>query len=473
LQADTTLYTQAVFAGLFHLINHATFKGALFMAIGIVDFQIGTRDIRRLGGLIAFMPVSFTVALIGSFSMAGLPPFNGFLSKEMFFTAVLNVRELNIFSLDTFGVLFPVIAWTASVFTFVYCLIIVFKTFFGTYEEEESAGPAAEPSIGMLISPIILSCLIIGIFFYPNIINSYMLRPAMSSIFPTFDIPEQTIQIWHGFNTELLMTFGIIVAGVLIYLLLRYFQAVYKLFPERWSFDTLYHTIINRLESGSSTLTSFYMTRYLSHYLIYIYVFLVLSVCFVLFYTGAFSFDISGDSPIRTFEWILVGVMIVASIGILFAKSRLTAILLNGLLGFSIAMFFVLFRAPDLALTQLVVETVTTALFLLCFYFLPQWKEETMERKLHKGRLFLSIGVGATFVLVALSVNSGKLFDSISVYFENAYELAGGKNIVNTILADFRAFDTMLEVVVLFIAWIGVYSLIKLKDRKEAENIED
>src|SRR5699024_12594509 len=124
--------TQASFVVLFHLVIHSTFKGALFMIVGILDFKIGTRDIRRLGGLIAFMPVSFTVALIGSLSMAGLPPFNGFLSKEMFFTAVLSVRELNIFSLDTFGVLFPVIAWTASVFTFVYCLIIVFKTFFGT-----------------------------------------------------------------------------------------------------------------------------------------------------------------------------------------------------------------------------------------------------------------------------------------------------------------------------------------------------
>src|SRR5699024_5055832 len=97
-----------------HLINHSTFKGALFMVIGILDYRVGTRDVRRLGGLLSFMPVSFTVALIGSFSMAGLPPFNGFLSKEMFFTAVVNVQNLNIFSMETFGVLFPVVAWVAS-----------------------------------------------------------------------------------------------------------------------------------------------------------------------------------------------------------------------------------------------------------------------------------------------------------------------------------------------------------------------
>src|SRR5699024_4618772 len=125
----TTMYTQAVFAGLFHLINHSTFKGALFMVIGIVDYQVGTRDIRRLGGLITLMPFSFTIAFIGSFSMAGLPPFNGFLSKDMFFTAVLQIKDLQLFSLDAFGSIFPVVAWIASVFTFVYCLIIVFQTF--------------------------------------------------------------------------------------------------------------------------------------------------------------------------------------------------------------------------------------------------------------------------------------------------------------------------------------------------------
>ncbi|MNJ64351.1 Na(+)/H(+) antiporter subunit A [compost metagenome] len=138
------------------------------------------------------------------------------------------------------------------------------------------------------------------------------------------------------------------------------------------------------------------------------------------------------------------------------------------------ALFFVLFRAPDLALTQLVVETVTTALFLLCFYFLPEWKKESSPRKTKRTNLIISISVGVVFVLVALSVQSGKLFETISAYFEDAYELAGGKNIVNAILGDFRAFDTMLEVVVLLIGGLGVYTLIKLKATKEEEqNLED
>ncbi len=465
-----TLFTQAGFAAVFHLVNHSTFKGALFMVIGIVDFQVGTRDIRRLGGLVSLMPISFTIALIGSFSMAGLPPFNGFLSKEMFFSAMLHVQEANIFTSEALPVLFPVIAWVASLFTFIYCLIIVFKTFFGKIHVDEER-IASEPKIGMLVSPAILAMAIVGIFFFPSGLQQNILVPAASSIYPGIDLSHLATPIswWHGWNTEIFMTLGLIVCGTLLYLGLKYFMNVYKLFPTHWSFDTLYNSGLDRLEKSAATVTNTYMTGYLRDYFRYIFIFLIVVTLGVFFYTGAFSFTLENDSPIHAFEWILTTVMIIAAIMILFAKSRLSAILFNGLLGFSIAMFFVLFRAPDLALTQLVIETVTTALFLLCFYFLPAWVGKETDRKLNIPNLIISLGVGATVVLTALSVHNGKLVDSISSFFENADELAGGQNIVNSILADFRAFDTMLEVVVLFIAGIGVYTLVKLKGKKEVD----
>ena len=142
-------------------------------------------------------------------------------------------------------------------------------------------------------------------------------------------------------------------------------------------------------------------------------------------------------------------------------------------LGYSIAIFFVLFRAPDLGSYSIVVETVTTALFLLCFTFLPEWKKESYKPRTKTIHAIIAIATGTIVTLIALSVQSNKMFESISVYFENAYELAGGKNIVNTILGDFRAFDTMLEIVVLFIAGLGVYTLIKLRARKEGQDIEN
>ncbi|MFA1819389.1 Na+/H+ antiporter subunit A [Virgibacillus oceani] len=474
--ADSVIYTQATFAALFHLVNHSTFKGALFMVIGIIDHEVGTRDIRRLGGLISFMPISFTITLIGSFSMAGVPLFNGFLSKEMFLTAVLNISELHIFSLENIGVLLPIIAWIASVFTFVYSLIIVFKTFFGKYQEEKLEHEAHEPKMGMLVPPIILAVLVVVIFFFPNILGDYVLEPAMSSVYPGFgpavDLGVE-IEAWHGFNTELWMTIGIIVTGVVLYLLLKYWKGIFRLFPHKWSFTKLYDNSILLIENRSTKITNAYMTGYLRDYLMYIFVFFIVATGITLISTGALTFDLSNDVPVSMFEGIMVVIMLGSGISILFVKSRLAAVLLYGILGFSIAVFFVIFRAPDLALTQLAVETVTTVLFLLCFYFLPEWKKEEHGGLKKIMNIIISIGTGLVFIFVGLGVQHGQLFESISHYFEDAYELAGGMNIVNSILGDFRAFDTMLEVFVLVIAGMGVFSLVKLKSRKGGNKIED
>jgi len=466
---DITFYTQATFAALFHLINHATYKGALFMVIGIVDYQVGTRDIRRLGGLIALMPVSFTIALFGSFSMAGLPPFNGFLSKEMFFTAMLQVKDLQIFSLDALGTLFPVIAWIASVFTFVYSMIIVFKTFFGPFDKKE-LGHIEEPKPGMLISPTILGILVVAIFFFPNTIGKYLVAPAMAAIYP-FEVfsthLHYDIALWQGFNTELLMTIGIVVLGTILYTTLRYWERIYRLFPEKYSLDALYNFTLEKLEASSRTITNVYMTDSLQHYIRYVMVFFITITGGYFLYAGAFSYDGSEDGTMSTFVALLVVIIFMAAIAILLVTSRLSAILFNGVIGFSIATLFVIFRAPDLALTQLVIETVTTALFLLSFYFLPKWSKKMRNVRINWTNLLISILVGITFTLVTLSVHSERMFESISSYFENAYQLTGGQNIVNAILGDFRAFDTMLEIIVLFISGIGVYAIINAGNRKQ------
>lgn len=474
--ADSVIYTQATFAALFHLINHSTFKGALFMVVGIVDHEAGTRDIRRLGGLMSLMPVTFTIALIGSFSMAGLPPFNGFLSKEMFFESMLMVRELDLFSVGSWSILFPVLAWVASVFTFVYSMIIVFKTFLGEHQPDRLDRPAHEAPIGMLIAPSILGLLVVGIFFFPNVVGHYLLRPAMAAVYPPFAGAEGMvphISAWHGFNAPLKMTIGVILVGGLLYVFLRYWRGVYTIAPMRWSLDGLYNGVLLQTERFTTVLTRFYMTGNLRDYLVYIFTFFILAVGGGLVLTDSFAFDFSNDAPIAINEYIIVFVMIGVGISILFVKSRMTAIILNSVLGYAVALFFVVFRAPDLALTQIIVETVTTALFLLCFYFLPDWKREIASRSTKVINAVIAIAVGTIVTLLALTVQGNKLFESISVYFEDAYALAGGKNIVNTILGDFRAFDTMLEVVVLFIAGLGVFTLIKLKARKEGQDVED
>lgn len=176
-----------------------------------------------------------------------------------------------------------------------------------------------------------------------------------------------------------------------------------------------------------------------------------------------FSFNPSEDAPVNFFEVGLMIAMVITAFTVLFSKNRMTSIVAVGGLGFLVSFFFVLFRAPDLALTQLVVETVTTALFLLCFYHLPQLQKEISRVRFKAVNAVISIGIGAVVTIVALSANGNRLFESISSYYENSYELAGAKNIVNAILVDFRGFDTMLEILVLCIAGLGVYTLIKLR----------
>ncbi|WP_059105598.1 Na+/H+ antiporter subunit A [Shouchella shacheensis] len=471
----TVGYSVAIFAALFHLVNHSTFKGALFMVVGIVDHETGTRDIRKLGGLMTVMPITFTLAVIGSLSMAGLPPFNGFLSKEMFFTGVLNASELSIFSMETWGSLFPIVAWIASVLTFVYCMMLIFKTFFGEYQPEKLEKKAHEAPIGMLIPPVILASFVVGLFFFPNVLGDYLLKPGYAAVLPSYVEGGRfldNIEAWHGINTELLMTIGVVVFGFLIYRYVHFWNNVYALFPRKWSFDALYNGTLMQLERRSTSITQMYMTGHLPHYLAYIFVFLIVALSSVMVITGSFAFNSASDAPISSYEAVLTVVMIVAAICILFARSRLTAILLNGVLGYVLAVFFVLFRAPDLALTQLVIETVTAALFLLCFYFLPEWEIEKIKSRTQVLKGVVSLAAGTIVTMIALTVSGTDIFDPISNFYENAYELAGGNNMVNAILGDFRALDTMLEVVVLVIAGLGVFTLIKLKAKRGGEDVE-
>ncbi|WP_449538980.1 Na+/H+ antiporter subunit A [Ferdinandcohnia sp. Marseille-Q9671] len=466
---ETAVYGAAVLAAIFHMVNHSTFKGCLFMVVGIIDHETGTRDIRRLGGLIHLMPISFTLTVIGSFSMAGLPPFNGFLSKEMFFTAVVNASKMNIFHLETVGILIPIVAWVASVFTFVYCMILVFKTFIGKYRLG-SDRVVHEAPIGMLISPLILGSLVLIVFFFPNLLSNYLLKPALTSILPSLseaEVLELKISAWHGWNIELWMTIGVVILGAFLYLNIRKWYRIYLAYPQSLTLNNFYNSSIEKAENFSEAFTDFYMTGFIRDYIVYIFGFIILLVGGSIWLFDGVSFDSSTDAPVTLFEMAIMLVAVVSAVTVLFSKSRITSIVAVGALGFLVSFFFVLFRAPDLALTQLVVETVTTALFLLCFYHLPRMRKEISRIPFKLSNAIISIGAGAVVTIVALSVNGNRLFDSISTYYENSYELAGAKNIVNAILVDFRGIDTMLEILVLTIAGLGVYSLIKLRLAKE------
>ncbi|MGG4488394.1 Na+/H+ antiporter subunit A [Metabacillus idriensis] len=471
---DDNFYTIATVAAIFHLINHATFKGSLFMVAGIVDHETGTRDIRKLGGLMSFMPITFTIAVIGAFSMAGLPPFNGFLSKEMFFTGMINVTKMDIFSMETWGLLFPVLAWIASIFTFLYSMVLVFKPFTGPVQLEKLEKKPHEAPLGMLISPIILGSLVVIFGFFPNLLSYTLIEPAVESIMPSLlsegEKFEVHITFWHGFTPELMMTIGVIALGIIGYLTLGKWRKMYDLFPKKLALNKFYDASLSGMERYSNTFTRFYMTGFIRDYLAYIFVFLILITGGTMAIKGGFSFSLDGTAEIGIYEAVLAFAMIVGTVTILFSKSRLTAIIALGSVGYSLALFFVLFRAPDLALTQLVIETVSVALFLLCFYFLPSFKKREKKLSFRLVNFFISLGVGLIVTLAAISANSNRVSETISSFFiEKSYTEAGGKNMVNVILVDFRGFDTLFEITVLGIAALGIYAMVKLRMAKGEE----
>jgi multicomponent Na+:H+ antiporter subunit A len=471
---DENIYTVATLAAVFHLINHATFKGSLFMVVGIVDHETGTRDIRRLGGLMSFMPITFTIAIIGSLSMAGLPPFNGFLSKEMFFTAMVHVLELDFFSLETWGFLFPVLAWVGSIFTFLYSVMLVSKTFTGKYQPEKLEKKPHEAPFGMLISPIVLASLVIIFGFFPNILSETIIAPAVGVILASLLHAGEEFHVhishWHGFTIEVYMTLGVILVGLGLYKLLPKWMKVYNLQPEKLTFNYLYDRGLELMDQTSYKFTRSYMTGFIRSYLVYIFIFFISILGITLVVRNGFVLDTSNVAPVGTYEIVLAIVMVAGTITTLLAKSRITAIIALGSVGYSVSLFFVLFRAPDLALTQLVIETVSVALFLLCFYHLPKLSRHETRMSFKLGNAVISLGVGAIVTLIALSAHSQKLFDSIAQYYvENTYNEAGGKNMVNVILVDFRGFDTMFEICVLGIAALGIFSMIKLRLTRRKE----
>lgn len=476
--AAHTVFKYAAFAAIFHLVNHAVFKGSLFMVAGIVDHETGTRDIRKLGGLMSLMPISFTIAMIGSLSMAGVPLFGGFLSKETFLTAMLAITEFELFSMDVWSFLFPVVAWVGSVFTFVYSLYFVLHTFAGKHKPEELPKPAHEAPIGMLISPAILASLVIAIFFIPNIVGDWLVKPAVLAIQPfLYNVPEEVdvhVAAWHGFEPELYMTLGIFAVGGLLFWLLRKWQPVYDKFPDTLSLNSLYNFMTYLSDTGAKRFSAMYMTGFIRSYLVYMFGFFALIMLSTLYLTDAFVLDTSNLAPIGVYEIFIIIALLSAAVTTIAAKSRLTAIVALGAVGYSIALLFVIFQAPDLALTQLVIETISVALFLLAFYHLPiqSRKEERIRFKV--GNAVIALAVGVTMTLVALSAHSQKFLPSISQFYKDTvYKEAGGGNIVNVILVDYRGFDTLFEIAVLSIAGIGIITMIKLRLGKKEDQHEN
>lgn len=456
----------AVFAAVFHILSHATFKGSLFMIAGIIDHETGTRDIRKLGGLMTLMPISATLALFATFSMAGVPlPFlNGFYSKELFFDSTLGL-DGNILSQAI-----PYLAVLGSIFTFVYSMYFLFGVFTGPKKLDQLQKKPHEAPIGMLLSPIILVLGVIVIGIWPNMLNGSFLYHAASAINPATTYYE--VSFWHGFTyPPLLMSLAVVAIGTVLFLTRQKWETVYGVLPGRLSLNKTYDGLMKKFDTYSASLTNYYMTGSLKNYMSIILGATFLGTAGIMLFTGGFTISFDNLAEVTVVEVAIILTMIIAAVATIFINHNLAAVLVVGIVGYGVAMLFVIYRAPDLALTQFVVETITVALFLLCFYHLPKLRKRNELIRSKWTNASIAIGFGAMMTLVSISTHSSRWFDSISEYFlETSYKLGGGDNVVNVILVDMRGLDTLFEVAVLGIAALAIFSLIKLKKNKgEAE----
>jgi len=457
----------AIFAAVFHILNHATFKGSLFMVAGTVDHETGTRDIRKLGGLLTFMPITATLALFGTFSMAGIPlPFlNGFYSKELFFESTLDLQGAGAIA-SVLADIIPYLAVFGSIFTFVYSLYFLFGTFGGKTQFDKLPVKPHEAPIGMLASPIILVLGVILIGLFPSAVNGTFIAHAAEAVYGEEVVKD--IEFWHGWDAPAFqMSLVVVGIGTVLTATRTRWNKVYRFLPGKLSVNKVYDGIMDKLDTYSRKITTFYMTGSLRLYMAIILSTIVIVTVSFMLATGGFTIDFGNLASVTIIDLAVALVITAAAIGTIFAKKNVAAILIAGVAGYGVSLLFVIYRAPDLALTQLVVETVSVALFLLCFYHLPDLKKQHEPLHTKTTNTIVSVGFGAMMTLIGISAHSSDWFGTISDYFvETSKPLGGGNNIVNVILVDMRGLDTLFEITVLGIAVLAIYTLIKLKTDK-------
>lgn len=447
----------AIAAAIFHILNHASFKAALFMLAGIVDHQTGTRDLSKLSGLAQVMPFTATLALVASASMAGLPPTNGFLSKELFLAQLL--AHFSGWPLMVIAVLATFAATCAVMYSWRLAHGIFYNGGLSEkipYKTIHSAGLA----IHLPILFLVVLCIVFGIL--PALLLQDLILSVSYSIvqYPSLtSMPELKLSLWHGWNWALAISIFALTVGTALYV---YWLKRHQLkhidiskYLGIWQGKLLFERLIRQFWMWGDWLHRRCASGSLQQYLLWIFLTVVLLLTCLLWpvtlSTG--NAQLNGAPPLAIVLWLLLfsGCWML----LWFHHERIKAVLISGAIGLVVSVCFLLLSAPDLALTQISVDIVTTILLLMSLSLLPQLTpyESKRPQRWRDALLAVIIGVGITWLTWLMLSHPHQ---SISWFFlQQSLPLGGGANVVNVILVDFRGFDTFGEITVLGIAGIG------------------
>ncbi|MDV2437927.1 monovalent cation/H+ antiporter subunit A [Acinetobacter gerneri] len=448
----------AVAAAIFHIINHATFKAALFMIAGIIDHETQTRDLRKLSGIWQLLPFTGTLTMITAASMAGVPLTNGFLSKEMFFTELLA-------NLSGASVVFAaIVATLAGLFAVAYSVRLVHGVFFdGDIGRDVPNKQAHEPALGMRAPAILLATLCILVGLIPGILVEPIVNAGTAASTQIADFHGAHLALWHGFNLPLLMSAIALFGGIIFYFSLAKGGKIREIDLDpilgKLQGKILFEDFLKNLLKFSRKIKQKTETGSLQDYIAIILVFSVAVVATPLLNQGlgTGTRELTQAPMIAIVLWLLL--FSSCWMMLWFHHERIKAVLISGAIGLVVTMVFVCLSAPDLALTQITVDVVTTVLLLMSLSLLPQLTpyESKKGQRYRDAVIAIVAGVGIgwiTWLMLTRDHNSLSWF-----YIQQALPLGGGSNVVNVILVDFRGFDTFGEITVLGIAAIGALCL--------------
>ena len=440
-------------AAVFHILNHATFKAALFMSAGIIDHETHTRDIRRLGGLRHLMPITFVIATLAALSMAGIPFLNGFLSKEMMLEEAYDTV--------LFGPhwLVPALAVFGSLFSAAYCFRLIGHTFLGPKRDDYPATPH-DPGIGLWGPPALLVVLVVMIGCAPFLAEPFVKLVTASVLGEAAAVPTAYFKIWHGLVPALYMSIAAVVGGLIVLALFNRLLKIWDAAP-RPEAKTIFEAIIAAAVGAARGLIHGLHNGAFSRYAAIAAV-TITAAGFYAWNSGTVGMATRAPQPVGAVHVAGWAMLVAATIGMVFLhRNRLLSLILIGIVGLMVSVGFVFFSAPDLAMTQITVEVVTIILLLLALNFLPNQTpvQSTTLRRFRDGAVALAAGL-ATFAMAYYFLLRDAITTPISEFhLANSYKGGGGTNVVNVILVDFRGFDTFGEIIVLGIAALLIYAL--------------
>ncbi len=450
---------ESIMAAMLFLFIHAFYKATLFMIAGLIEKKTGTREINELGGLVKYMPVTFVIALLSLLSMAGLPPLLGFLGKELIYEA--KIQSPGIASVVL------ILGVTSNIFMVAISLFFVRKVFLGKYKTTNKV--PNEKGFAFLIGPGILALLSLLLGLSPSNLGDAVIKPAITAV--SLENVEIKLKLWHGFNQVFFMSLFTIVAGSFLFVAMLKSKKLMNAWRKFNSivfsiqFEQVFAWILEKFVMVSTMKEKAVQHGYHRYYILTIFAFTSILLWVQFFYTQTPMQEINFTLKPFYISGLAVVIILVALASAVL-RSRIVTIVAMGVAGYGIALIFLYYSAIDLAITQILVETLTIVMFMAILQRLPRFAVlSSKATRLRDFSIALVFGTIMTFItLKAINVNLNR---PISDFFlENSYTRAYGENVVNVILVDFRALDTLGEVTVLTIAAVGVYLLLLPKKNK-------